>query len=110
MLKDFKGTAVVSAGESFDPSPSNIESRVVRSTVPGGLKMSLLSRKTRGGTVVASVTIRCGDEKALFGKAATAGITGGLLIRGTRNKSCQQIQDEIDRLKAQMNEIGRAAP
>jgi zinc protease len=105
-LKDFKGSAVVAAGEAFDPSPSNIESRVVRSTLPGGLKMSLLSRKTRGGTVVASVTIRFGDEKALFGKAATAGITGGLLIRGTRNKSRQQIQDEIDRLKAQMNVSG----
>jgi len=105
-LKDFKGSAVVAAGEAFDPSPSNIESRVVRSTLPGGLKMSLLSRKTRGGTVVASVTIRFGDEKSLFGKAAIAGITGGLLMRGTKHKSRQQIQDEIDRLKAQMNVSG----
>jgi zinc protease len=108
MLKDFKGSAVVEAGEAFDPSPSNIESRVLRSTLPGGLKMSLLSRKTRGGAVVASVTIRFGDEKALFGKSATAGIAGGLLMRGTRNKSRQQIQDEIDRLKAQMNVSGSA--
>ena len=107
-LKDFKGSAVVAAGEAFDPSPANIESRVVRSTLPGGMKMSLLSRKTRGGTVVASVTIRFGDEKSIFGKAATAGITGGLLMRGTKNKSRQQIQDEIDRLKAQMNVSGSA--
>jgi zinc protease len=105
-FKDFKGSAVVAAGEAFDPSPSNIESRVVRSTLPGGLKMSLLSRKTRGGTVVATVTIRFGDEKSLFGKAAIAGITGGLLMRGTKHKSRQQIQDEIDRLKAQMNVSG----
>jgi zinc protease len=35
-LKDFKGGAVVAAGEAFDPSPANIESRVVRSTLPGG--------------------------------------------------------------------------
>ena len=108
MLKDFKGTAVVSAGEAFDPSPANIESRVERSTLPGGLKMSLLARKTRGGTVVASVTIRFGDEKVLTGKSAIAGITGGLLMRGTRNKSRQQIQDEIDRLKAQMSVSGGA--
>jgi zinc protease len=106
LFKDFKGSAVVEAGEAFDPSPANIESRVVRSTLPGGLKMSLLSRKTRGGTVVASVTIRYGDEKSLFGKSAIAGITGGLLMRGTKNKSRQQIQDEIDRLKAQMNVTG----
>jgi zinc protease len=106
MLKDFKGSAVVEAGEAFDPSPANIESRVVRSTLPGGLKMSLLSRKTRGGTVVASVTIRYGDEKSLFGKSAIAGITGGLLMRGSKNKSRQQIQDEMDRLKATMNVSG----
>jgi zinc protease len=106
LFKDFKGSAVVEAGEAFDPSPANIESRVVRSTLPGGLKMSLLSRKTRGGTVVASVTIRYGDEKSLFGKSAIAGIAGGLLMRGTKNKSRQQIQDEIDRLKAQMNVSG----
>jgi zinc protease len=108
MLKDFKGTAVVSAGEAFDSSPANIESRVVRSTLPGGLKMSLLARKTRGGTVVASVTIRFGDEKSLAAKSAIAGITGGLLMRGTKNKSRQQIQDEIDRLKAQMSVSGGA--
>ena len=106
MLKNFKGTAVVAAGEAFDPSPSNIESRVVRSTLPGGLKMSLLSRKTRGGTVVASVTIRFGDEKSLMGKSSIAGITGGLLMRGTKSKSRQQIQDEIDRLKAHLGVSG----
>jgi len=107
-LKNFKGTAVVAAGETFDPSPSNIESRVVRSTLPGGVKMSLLSRKTRGGTVVASVTIRFGDEKSLMGKSSIAGITGGLLMRGTKSKSRQQIQDEIDRLKAHLSVSGSA--
>jgi zinc protease len=105
-LKNFKGTAVVAAGEAFDPSPANIESRVVRSTLAGGLKMSLLSHKTRGGTVVASVTIRYGDEKSLVGKSAIAGIAGGLLMRGTKSKSRQQIQDEIDRLKAHINVSG----
>ena len=31
MLKDYKGGAVVAAGEAFDPSPANIESRTARS-------------------------------------------------------------------------------
>jgi zinc protease len=72
------------------------------------MKMSLLSRKTRGGTVAATVTIRFGDEKSLNGKSAIAGITGGILMRGTKNKSRQQIQDEMDRLKAQINVSGSA--
>jgi zinc protease len=107
-LKDFKGSAVVSEGEAFDPSPANIESRVTRSTLPGGMKMSLLPKKTRGGTVVATVTIRYGDEKSLFGKSAAAGITGGLLMRGTQHHSRQQIQDEMDKLKAQIGVNGGA--
>jgi zinc protease len=107
-LKDFKGTATVSEGEAFDPSPSNIETRVARSNLPTGVKMSLLPKKTRGGTVVASVTIRFGDEKALYGKSAAAGIAGSLLMRGTKNKSRQQIQDEMDKLKAQLGVSGGA--
>ncbi len=107
-LKDFKGTAVVAQGEAFDPSPSNIESRVQRSTLPAGVKMSLLPRKTRGGTVVASLTVRYGDEKSLFGKSAIAGITGGMLMRGTKTHTRQQIQDEMDRLKAHISVSGSA--
>jgi zinc protease len=52
--------------------------------------------------------VRFGDEKALLGKVAVAQITGGLLMRGTKNKSRQQIQDEMDRLKAQLNVSGSA--
>jgi zinc protease len=72
------------------------------------MKMSLLSRKTRGGTVVASVTIRYGDEKSLFGKSAVAGLTGGMLMRGSKNHTRQQIQDEMDRLKAHISVSGGA--
>ena len=32
LLKDYKGEAPVAAGEAFDPSPANIESRTTRST------------------------------------------------------------------------------
>jgi zinc protease len=107
-FKDFKGSAVVEAGEAFDTSLSSIESRIQRSILPGGLKMSLLPHKTRGGTVVATVTIRYGDEKSLNGKAAIASVTGDLLMKGTKSKSRQQIQDEMDRLKAQINVSGGA--
>lgn len=108
-LKNFKGGAAISQGEAFDPSPANIESRIVRSRLPGGVKLSLLSKKTRGGTVDVALTIRFGDEKALFGKEIAADMAGGLLMRGTRNKTRQQIQDEIDRLKAQLIVTGGAA-
>jgi zinc protease len=109
LLKDYKGGEVVSQGEMFDPTPSNIESRIARTRLANGMKLVLLPKRTRGGTVVAQVTVRFGDEKSLFGKSAAAQLAGGLLMRGTRTKTRQQIQDETDRLKARLNVSGGIA-
>jgi zinc protease len=105
-LKDFKGGETVQQGEAFDPTPANIESRVTRVTLPNGLKLIMLAKKTRGGMVSATMNIRFGDQKSLFGKQAAASMAGALLMRGTKNKNKQQIQDETDRLKAQINVSG----
>jgi zinc protease len=99
MLKDYKGDAAVAAGEAFDPSPANIESRTTRSGA-GGLKMALLPKKTRGGSVVAQMTLRYGDEKSLMNRSTAAALAGAMLMRGTTKHTRQQIQDELDRLKA----------
>ena len=107
-FKDYKGGASIQQGETFDPTPQNIEARVLRSTLPNGLKLVMFPKKTRGGTVVATLTVRFGDEKSLFGKETAASMAGSLLMRGTTAKSRQQIQDETDRLKAQINVSGSA--
>ena len=106
MLKNYKGGQAISQGEAFDPSPSNIEKRVTRLTLPDGTKVLLLPKKTRGGTVIAQMVFRFGNEKTLFGKAAIGQLTGAMLMRGTTTKTRQQIQDETDRLKAHVNVSG----
>jgi zinc protease len=107
-LKDYKGGETIQQGEVFDPTPKNIESRVTRVALPNGLKLVMLPKKTRGGAVVAIMNVRFGDEKSVFGKFAAPLMAGQLLMRGTKNKSRQQIQDETDRLKAQINVSGGA--
>jgi zinc protease len=104
-LKDYKGDATVSEGEAFDPSPANIEARTARSTA-GGLKLALLQKKTRGGKVVAQMTLRYGDEKSLMNRSTAAQLAGAMLMRGTAKHTRQQIQDELDRLKARATVIG----
>ena len=106
VFKDYKGGAAIQQGETFDPTPQNIEARVVRVKLPNGIKLVMFPKKTRGGTVVARINIHFGDEKSLFGKATQAEIAGALLMRGTRNKNRQQIQDETDKLKAQISVTG----
>lgn len=104
-LKDYKGDATMAVGETFDPSPANIESRTVRS-VAGGLKLALLPKKTRGGKVVASMVLRYGDEKSLLNRTTAARLAGDMLMRGTTKHTRQQIQDEFDRLKARVSVSG----
>jgi len=105
-LKDYKGKAAVEEGEAFDPSPANIEARVTRVTLPSGLKLVLLPKKTRGGTVVANLQLHFGDEKSLAGKGAAPRLAGALLMRGTQKHTRQQLQDEFDKIKARVNVNG----
>jgi len=107
-LKDYKGEAVMAAGEVFDPSPKNIESRIERYALPSGMKVSLLPKKTRGANVNAVITLHFGDLQGLKDKQAIASLAGATLMRGTEKKNRQQIQDQIDRLKAQLNVSGGA--
>ena len=107
-LKNYKGGEAISQGEAFDPSPANIESRVIRAKLANGMRLVLLPKKNRGGTVNVQLGLRYGDEKSVFGKDAAAQLAGAVLMRGTKNKSRQQIQDEMDRLKAEISVNGSA--
>ena len=44
LLKDYKTGLSVSAGEAFDPTPANIEKRLVRATLPNGMKLVMLPK------------------------------------------------------------------
>jgi zinc protease len=108
LVKDYKGNAAMAAGEAFDPSPANIESRTTRVDLPSGMKLAMLSKKTRGESVEARITLRFGDEKSVAGKGPIAEAAGALLVRGTSKFTRQQIKDEFDRLKANVFIFGGA--
>ena len=108
-FKDYHGDAAMAAGEAFNPSPENIESRTVRSKLDSGMKVSLLSKKTRGATVSATLRLHFGTVESLKGKDTEGSLALAMLMRGTEKKNRQQIQDELDRLKAQVRISGGAA-
>jgi len=101
VLKDYKGNAVVAAGEAFDPSPANIKTRTTKTNV-GNLKAAFLPKENRGDTVFASMTLRFGDEKSLMNRGTAGSFVAQMLNRGTAKHTRQQLQDELDRLKAQV--------
>ena len=105
-LKGYKTTLSVSAGEAFDPTPANIEKHLTRVKLPNGAKLVMLPKTSRGAMATAMIQLRFGDEKSLTGLETVAGLTGAMLMRGTKTKTRQQLQDEMVKLKAQINVNG----
>lgn len=103
LLKGYTGKAALAEGEAFDPSPSNIDARTIRVTLPNGMKLAMLPKKTRGGSVTATISLHYGDEKSVFGRIPAAQFAGGMLMRGTQKHTRQELQDALDNLKTQMN-------
>jgi zinc protease len=108
MVKDYQGRAKIAAGEVFEPSFDNIDSRTVVTQLSNGSELSLLSKKTRGESVVASIMMSMGTEKSLQNLGSVGDATSAMLMRGTSKLSRQEIQDEFDKLKAQVSVSGGA--
>lgn len=108
LLEGYKGDPTMAAGEAFDPSPANIESRTRRYATPAGAKVALLAKKTRGAAVRATLRLHFGTLQALQGQSPAAEMAGAMLMRGTQKHTRQQLQDELDRLQARMSVGGDA--
>jgi zinc protease len=108
LLEGYKGDELRAEGEEFDPSPANVEMRTTRVDLPGGTKLLMLPKETRGDAVFASIALRIGDEGSLRNTDGASSLTAQMLMRGTKNRTRQQIQDELNRLQSQLNVGGGA--
>src|SRR5204863_6639656 len=106
LVENYKGREAMAAGESFEPTPANIEARLQRMELPEGIKVALLPKKTRGQEVQMLLTLRYGNEENLKGFEAAAGILPQLMLRGTKKLTHQQLRDELDRLNATLSTGG----
>lgn len=102
LVRDYKGDTTLAVGEAFDPSVANIESRLTRGTLPSGLKLMLLPKKTRGAAVNARLVLRYGSPGTLNNRANAGSLAGSMLMRGSRTRTREQVKDEFDRLKARV--------
>ncbi len=66
------------------------------------MKLALLNKKTRGGSVQVMLHVRSGSETDLRGLTEVAGLLTELVERGTKKRSYQQIKDQFDKLKAEL--------
>jgi len=109
LVAGYKGDAAVAQGETFDPSPANIETRTTRKELGNGMKIALLPKKTRGETVFLSATLRFGTVESLKDLDTAGSFAADMLLRGTTHHTRQEIQDAFDKLKARVSVSGGAS-
>jgi zinc protease len=99
-LAGYAGKAAVAAGETFDPTPANLDARTQRFVLGDGLKVALLPKDTRGDTVQVSANFRFADAAALQRHPApAASVAGAMLMRGSTTLSREQIAQRLEALK-----------
>ena len=103
LVDGYKGRDASSSGESFDVSPLAIEARIARPAAIEGVKVALLPKKTRGETVNLVLTLHYGDADSLKGLNDAASVLPALMLHGTKTMTRQQLEDELDRLRARIS-------
>ncbi len=106
MMKDFKAGNAVAAGEDFIATPANIEARTERVTLPSGLRLLLLPKKTRGETVVVNMEMHFGNVDNLRGQRPAAELVGQMLDRGTLKHTRKQLSDASDAIQTNLGVQG----
>jgi zinc protease len=106
LVRGYKGKKTIAAGEEFDPSPANIESRTNKVINKKGIDIALLQKENRGNAVDARIVLRFGTLEDFKGKTEISNLTASMLMKGTENLGREEIQDKLDKLKATVNISG----
>ena len=108
LVENYKGRENIDIGESFDPSHENIDQRSVLAKLESGALINFLNKKTRGKSVVATMNFDIGNESALQNKSVVGSLAMSMISRGSKNYSREELQEEFDRLEANVS-IGGGA-
>jgi zinc protease len=109
LVNNYKGDPAVAAGESFDPSPANLEARTERFALPNGMKVALLSKKTRGETAQIELRLDVGATETLRNSSPASAFTASMLERGTAKHDRQAFADALDKLRTKLDIGGGGA-
>jgi zinc protease len=60
----------------------------------------MLPKKTRGGTVVAQLGLRWGDEQSKANRGTACSLAGTMLSSGTTKRTREQLRDDLDKIRA----------
>ncbi|ANF51064.1 peptidase M16 [Chryseobacterium glaciei] len=103
LVKDYKGKAIEKELAAFEASIANVKKNLTEGKLSNGMKYGLINKELKGDKVQGTFRFRIGNEKDLEGKDAVASITASLLKSGTKTRTKEQIQDDLDQMKSSVS-------
>jgi len=86
--------------DEFNAHIRSIEQCIQRDELSNGMKVALRPLPGTSGMVSGQLNLRFGDQGSLRGTQAVSRLTGLLLMRGTHNRSYQDVVDRTNQLGA----------
>lgn len=103
LVKDYKGKAIEKEAAPFEASIANVKKNLTEGKLSNGMKYGLINKELKGDKIQGTFRFRIGNEKDLEGKDAVASITAALLKSGTKTRTKEQIQDDLDQMKSSVS-------
>lgn len=100
LTKDYKGKAEEKEAAPFEASIANLKRNLTEGQLSNGMKYGLINKELKGNKVEGTFRFLIGNEKDLEGKSAVGSMVAGLLKSGTKTRTKEQIQDQLDQLKS----------
>ncbi|KMQ59292.1 peptidase M16 [Chryseobacterium angstadtii] len=103
LVKGYKGKALEKEVAPFEASIANVKKNLTEGKLSNGMKYGLINKELKGDKIQGTFRLRIGNEKDLQGKDAIGSITASLLKSGTKTRTKEQIQDELDQMKSSVS-------
>ena len=100
LTKDYKGKAIEKEPAPFEATIANLKKNLTEGVLSNGMKYGLINKELKGEKVQGTFRFMIGNEKDLEGKSAIGDLTASLLKAGTKTRTKEQIQDELDQMKS----------
>ena len=98
-LNKYSSCNIVDKGEYFEASAKNIDKHIERIRLQNSIDIALLYKKTRANIIQAKLNFCFGNEKSINGYITESDFLAKFFIRGSKNKTYQDIQDQLDKLE-----------
>lgn len=102
-LKDYTGRKVISSGEVYDNTVTNIKNRVVETVWPEGTQVIVYPKKLRGEEIIIKMSFPVGSAQSLSDKGIALGYIGAMIKMGNAQYTKEQIATKLDELKSSIS-------